>query len=567
MAGNKLAEAIQHHQAGRLDQAEAGYLSVLTSDPDNADAIHLLGVIAFQRGDLEEARERVSRALSINSSIAMYHANLGRIEKARGQLSAAISSCRQSLSIVPAQADVLSDLSGALVDMGDYDQALTVSKQALAIDPNFAPALINQGAAWFQKAKALHDAGDLTAAEDSYKFSIAANPDLAEAHCNLGNILRGDRRLNEALKHYDLALGIIPDQAEIHANKGVALQELNNLTEAIKSYRTATHLDPENAEAHRNLAMALLKRGEFEEGWKEFEWRWKTAHFASIRRDWNKPLWNGEPCTGKTILVHAEQGFGDTFQMARYLPELAGRGAKVIVEAPDTVGEVLQSAGGIERIIPPGTTLPDHDFHIPMMSLPGAFNTTFDNIPSPEGYLSAPDHAIECRKFKTPDTGKRKIGIVWKGNPTHPRDAARSPGLEAQRPLIENTDADFYSLQVGQGGEDIKAANLSTQITDLEPDLQTFSDTAAAIHHLDLVITPDTAVAHLAGAMGCPVWLMLEFASEWRWFEGREECSWYGMVRVFRQEKIGDWGSVLELISTALTIENILRRNPIGPGK
>jgi len=559
MAETCLAEAIEHHQAGRLEQAETGYRDVLSSDPDNADAIHLLGVIAFQRGDLEDARASVTQAISLDPSVALYHANLGRIAKARGQLSEAISAYRQAISLEPDASDVLSDLAGALVEVGQYQESLITSQQALDLHPNFPQAMINQAEACFQLGRAAQEEGRTDDAETQYRKAISSNPDHVEAHTNLGNILRADGRLNEALECYAQALTIFPGQSQTHSNKGVALQETGRREDAITSYREAIRLDDNNAEARRNLSMALLKGGAFEEGWSEFEWRWKTPHFAAIRRQWKKPQWAGERLSGRTVLVHAEQGFGDCFQMARYIPELKKRGGRVIVEAPDVLAEVLQTVGGIDEMITPGNpSLPNHDFHIPMMSLPGAFDTTFDNVPTPEGYLFAPRDAIERWQSKIPDTGKRKtgsrVGIVWKGNPIHPRDSARSPGLEAFRPLLD-TSTTFYSLQKDGGGEDIRAAGLTGQLVDLEPELQTFSDTAAAIDQLDLIITPDTAVAHLAGAMGKPVWILLEHIGEWRWFEEREACPWYVSARVFRQESSGDWGNVVGRITAAL--ENV----------
>ncbi len=580
MADKSLADIINDHQAGRLEQAEAGYRRLLENDPDNADAIHLLGVVFFQKGNLDAAREQVIRAISLNAGVALYFTNLGRIEKALDQITAAIEAYRQSLKLAPDQADVNSDIAAALVDAEEFAEALGFAERAIKLLPEFAAAHFNRGMALlglgqqyeaitafeetlrldrgfadahFQLGRMYQDTDQPQQAEQAYRRVLQVDPTRIEARCNLGNILRADVRLNEAVQLYDQALALSPDVAEIHSNKGVALHELGEREGAIGCYRRAIKLDPDDAETHRNLSMALLQGGEFGEGWKEFEWRWQTRHFAHTRRDWDKPQWFGEALNGQTVLVHAEQGFGDSFQFCRFIPLIAERGGRVILEAPYVAQDVLGTVGEFESIISPGNPLPLYDYHIPMMSLPGTFETTIDTIPSPGAYLSVPVGAeIAWREKLKSAAGKKRVGIVWKGNSEHSGNLWRSPGLEVFRSLLTLEHVEFYSLQKDDGEKDLHDAGLSAQVVDLHSQLNTFSDTAAVIDQLDLVITPDTSVAHLSGALGCPTWIMLPHVAEWRWGIGREDSPWYPDARLFRQSTSGDWERVISKIRDEL---------------
>jgi len=580
MTGKSLGDVIRDHQAGRLDLAEAGYKDLLNETPGNADAIHLLGVICFQKGRLEDARDLVLRAIALNDGDALYHSNLGRIEKARGQSTSAASAYRRSLEISADQADVNSDLAAALVDHGAYGDALQFAERALKLAPQFAPAAYNKGMAlaglerikdsircfqrcialddgfadaWFQLGRVFQAINDLEQAEQAYRQAVLKDPAQSEALCNLGNILRGDGRLTEALQCYDTALKIVPDQAEIHSNRGVVLQELGQRQQAISSYRRAIELNPDDAEAHRNLAMALLQIGEYSEGWQEFEWRWQTRHFAPIRRDWEVGQWGGEPLHGKSVLVHAEQGFGDSFQFCRYVPLLAERGARVFIEAPDAIKDVLGTLEGAGQIISPGGPLPRIDYQISMMSLPGVFKTKADNIPAPPSYLRPPSKSVlDWQGRVSAAVDSRRVGIAWKGNPENFRNLWRSPGLEVFRALMSLPNLKFFSLQKDDGEKDLIECNLTDSIIDFSADLKSFSDTAAIINQLDLVITPDTSIAHLSGALGCPTWVMLPHVAEWRWGIDTDDCPWYPNTRLFRQSDYGDWESVFSKISDGL---------------
>jgi len=292
--------------------------------------------------------------------------------------------------------------------------------------------------------------------------------------------------------------------------------------------------------------MALLQGGDFKEGWREFEWRWQTDHFAHIRRAWSKPQWDGRALGGETVLVHHEQGYGDTIQFSRYLPLIADRGGRVVVECPDALVGIVETVSGVDAVVRSDDQSVEYDFHVPMMSLPGVFSTTFDNLPDSVPYLLAPEAERARWSERLGEDGGKRIGLVWKGNTAHARNQWRSPGLRAFLSVLGNPDYTFYSLQKDEAPEDLRALGLTDRVRDLSGDLTTFSDTAGVIAKLDLVIAPDTAVAHLAGALAAPVWLLLPHVPEWRWFEDRDDSPWYPTMRVFRQPRPGDWRAVFD---------------------
>jgi len=565
--------AIAQHQAGQLAEAERIYRQVLAEYPDNADALHLLGVVAFQRGRLEEAETRIRAAIAEDSSVALYHANLGRVLKAAGRAEASVY--RNAVKLDPDNAEVLSDLGGVLLEQGLSDEAVECCRQALKINPGLKEAAFNLGLglkakgdggaalgafdkalaiaddyadAYFERGQLLQEAGELALAIEAYSRATAIDPTMVEALCNLGNIHRQHLEPDKAISCYQTALRIDPELPEVRSNLGVALQETGDRTGAIENYRAALARNPADAETHRNLAMALLQGGDFEEGWREFEWRWQTTHFAHIRRVWPKPQWDGRDLDGETVLVHHEQGYGDTIQFSRYLPLIAEKGGRVVVECPDALAGLVETIAGVATVVQSDGPAIDYDFHIPMMSLPSVFSTNFENIPVQIPYFQVPDPE-RARWFERlgEDEGKR-VGVVWEGNAAHARNQWRSPGLEIFLPVFEDLDCAFYSLQKDEAAADLSAFGLSDRVHDLSRDLRTFSDTAAVIAHLDLVIAPDTAVAHLAGALGIPIWLAVPHIAEWRWFEGRKDSLWYPTMRVFRQPRPGDWRTVFDRV-------------------
>lgn len=579
-----LGRAISCHQADNLDEAERLYREILRGHPDHADATHLLGVVLFQRGDYERAEDFVRKAIAIDPKFAMYHANLGRIRMAAGQAGDAIPAYRDAIELDPDNAAQHSDLAAAQVTHGDYDAARARARLALELDPDLAQAHLNLGLAirgiggaaareakgCFQRAIALaphmadaHQAlgeelqsqGDDDAAMECYRMAIRAQPGMVEAHCNLGNILRDRQDLDAALVQYDAALETDDGVAAVHANRAVALHEKGRFQDALEAYGRAIELAPEDPEVHRNRAMTLLLMGRFSDAWPEYEWRLGTARFARERRTWKQPRWSLDAVSASdrcTVLIHAEQGLGDTVQFVRYATLVHERGFHVTLECQPELVRLLQPMDSLTQVIARGETLPSFDFQVPLMSLPGAFATDLSSLPSDVPYLSAPQEDREAWHRHLDDLQTPRIGLCWKGSAAHPRDQVRSPGLAPLLPILEMSGAAFVSLQKEGGSKDIETLNAQEKIYDPTSRLDDFAATAGLLANLDLIITCDTAVGHLAGALGRPVIMVLPQVAEWRWLMGRDDTPWYPSMRLIRQSVAGDWDGVVVELETYL---------------
>ncbi|MBB55455.1 MAG: hypothetical protein CMF67_13880 [Magnetovibrio sp.] len=564
----ELQTAIKLHQSGCLSEAGELYADIVKKKPGHSDAHHLLGVVEFQRAAFDKALDLIDTAISLCPQAAIYHSNRGRVLKAVGKNTAAASAFARALYLQPGVPESLSDLAGALIDSGEPDTAILFAKRAIERGPDLASGHYNYGLAatslneFSSARKAFERAVDLAPgfapalfelgcshqaennddmAERYYRRAIATDPLLIEAHANLGNILRSRSVLEEAIAHYDAALNEDPEHAVVHGNRGVALQEMGDTVGALSAYDRALALDPENAETQRNRAQLLLQMGRLPEGWAGFEWRWKTKHFASILRNWHCPQWNGRPQRDATVLVHAEQGFGDTIQFARYLPMMAAKVGRVVLECPAPLSKLMARCEGVDDVIVSGSPLPVFDFHIPMMSLPGIFATDLNTIPDDIPYLSIASELRDAWSERIGGKGRFRIGVVWKGSDQHQRNTWRSPGLAALQPLLKVQDVHWVSLQKDDEASDLRIEKMTSTLLALGGLLRDFSDTAAVMAHLDLIITPDTAVAHLAGALGRPVWLMLPHVAEWRWLMTRDDSPWYPTMRLYRQHIRGDW--------------------------
>ena len=415
---------------------------------------------------------------------------------------------------------------------------------AIRLKPVFAEAHSNLG-------NVLKDLGRLDDAIAAYNNAIQLKPDFAEAHSNLGNALQDLGRLDEAVAAYNQAIRFKPDFAEAHSNLGNALKNLGRLDDAIAAHNSAIFHQPDYAQGHFNLGIGLLLSGDISNGWTEYEWRWRREEKAAALRGFSKPQWQGEAVNGRTVLLHAEQGLGDTIQFCRYAALVAARGGRVILQTPRPLLSALSGVKGVDRLIAAGAPLPAFDVHCPLMSLPHIFGTRLATIPAPLAYIPVEEaKRRNWRQFFSPATG-RKIGLVWAGNPQHGNDRNRSLPFAAFAPLWNIPGVRWYSLQVGERRADLDAAPPGV-IEDLSPYLDDFAETAAAISQLDLVLTVDTSVAHLAGAIGRPTWVMLPFAPDWRWLMGRQDSPWYPSVRLFRQDRRGAWESVIHSIEAAL---------------
>jgi hypothetical protein len=430
-----------------------------------------------------------------------------------------------------------------LLQAGKAEQALYCFHRALLVIPSNPTLHLYSGAA-------LHDLQRFDEAVESYGKALNASPCMGEAHNNLGNSLIALGRFDDAVDSFSKAVTFVPMSPVPLAARASALQALGKIAEAEADCRSAIAIAPDFASAHWNLALNLLLQGQYIEGWREYEWRWKKPDFTSPRRHTDIPLWDGSPLHGRTILLHAEQGFGDAIQFVRYVSPVVERGGNVIVECHPEIVPLIQSMDGIQGIVPFGGALPHISYQVPLLSLPHIFGTTVQTIPLPDSYLSVPtDYRKKWQQLMPEVTAGIRVGIVWAGK-SFP-DPLRSCCLIDFAPFQAIKNATFYSLQVGGKAEQADLPDFP--LIDLTEQIRNFADTAALIGQLDLVISIDTAVAHLAGALGKPVWLLLPFAPDWRWMRGQSDSPWYSTMRLFRQDIPRGWEQVISTITGNLT--------------
>ena len=577
----QLKSGLWHHQAGRLAEAERIYRQVLAQQPNHADALHLLGVLAGQAGRLDAGIELIRRSIRIKPDYAEAYDNLGNALKRKGHVDEAIAAYRQAIAIRPNYTEAYNNLGNALKGRGQLDEAIAAYRQAIALRPNFAEAHSNLGIALKDKGQldeaiaayrqaialrpnfpeahsnlgiALKDKGQFDEAIAAFRQAIALNPNIPEAHSNLGNALHDRGQLDEAIVAYRQAIALNPNVPGVHSNLGKALNDKGQLDEAIAVYRQAIALRPNFAGAHNNLSLALLARGDFQQGWEEFEWRLKCEDFPSHQRNLTQPQWDGCPLEGRTILLHTEQGFGDAIQFIRYLPVVAQRGGRIIIACQSQLQRLFLTMAGTCQIVTPGQPLPAFDLHCPLLSLPRVFGTTLDNIPQIVPYLTPEPALAEAwsRTLGAPD-GQLRVGLAWAGNPRFKWDRTRSVNLQQLAPFAAARGVKFYSLQKGPPGEQAKNPPVGLELVDLGPELNDFVDTAAVMSLMDLIITTDTSVPHLAGALGRSVWVMLQLVPDFRWLHDRTDSPWYPTMRLFRQPSRGDWDSVITRVVDALS--------------
>lgn len=408
-------------------------------------------------------------------------------------------------------------------------------RKALSFDPLFTDAALHL-------AHCLHLEKKFLSALEIYDQLISDSCENAHILNNRGNTLLEMCRYQEAASSFEQALELAPHLHDARVTLATCYQAMGRIKEAMAACNAVLAAAPDHAEAHWNRALLLLLRGDYQAGWKEYEWRWQKRNFSSPRRDFPQPRWNEEPVQGKTILIHAEQGFGDTIQLSRYLPMLADTGAKVIFECHPPLVSLLKNLDSRIVVMEQDHPLPDFDLHLPLLSLPMIFGTTLETIPSNIPYLKSSAETSNISHLF--DTLKFKIGICWAGK-SYP-DPSRSCSAELLAPLGELDGIAWYSLQM-QTNE-----KLPFPATNLAPLIKDFNDTAMFMEHLDLIITIDTAVAHLAGAMGKAAWIMLAYAPDWRWMLERKDSPWYPSARLFRQKDLGGWHEILEEIKSAL---------------
>jgi Tfp pilus assembly protein PilF len=536
-----LADAQAKLNAGETAAAEHALRTALAADPMHARAWHHLGLIAQGRADHAAAAGLFHRALALASDTAVAHNNLGVSLGALGRGDEAIACYRRALALQPDYAKACLNLGAALMDSDALAEAGDYLTRAAALDPRLPEAPYNLG-------NLAEKHGEFAAAAEHFRRATALRPQFYEAHNNLGAVLLKAGDPVPAHASFERAVALKSGEAEAHHNLASALTELGRYDEALASCRRATAADPAHAQANFTEAILLLAQGKLREGFEKYEWRWKLG--TQVPRNFPVPLWNGEDLAGRTILLHGEQGFGDTIQGLRYVPLVAARGARVVLEVPAPLTQLAARLPGVAELVASGQTLPRFDLCCPLLSLPRAFATTLDTIPADVPYLSAEPDAVERWREHLQGAGL-KVGIAWAGSPLHRSDARRSIDVEKLEPLLRLKGARWCSLQVGERAADL-ARLAPGLVTDLAPRLSDFAETAAAIANLDLVVTVDTAVAHLAGALGRPAWVMLRAMPDWRWLIDRDDSPWYPTLRLFRQRRRGDWNEVVRRVRTAL---------------
>jgi tetratricopeptide (TPR) repeat protein len=537
------------HRAGKLAEAEAIYRAILLAEPRHADAYYLLGIMAHQKGDHAGGAALIRQALAVDEGKAEYWYNLGVVLVALKDFGGAAAACRRALALKPDEPDTWNVLGVALAGLGRFEDAAAAYQEAAARDPANADVHNNLAAARLEL-------GCLDEAATAVDQALAARPSFAQAWHNLACIRREQSRCDDGLAAVDRALALDPDFHEAWLAKGALLGDAGRTDEAIAVYRDLIARAPDCAEAHFHLATDLLLTGVFAEGWREHEWRWRRGPQQYRRRDFEPPMWDGGDFVGKTLLIHAEQGIGDTFQFIRFAALAKARGGAVVVEAPARLHALLNTAAGIDRLVASGGPLPPFATHAPLLSLPLIFGTDLASIPAPGRYLAADPALVRRWRMRLEALPRPWVGLAWQGSPTYRGDRRRSIPLKLFAGLVREGPASFISLQKGPGEEQIAASGLAEVLhhfaaaVDVGPDA--FVDTAAIIENLDLVITSDTAVPHLAGALGRPVWTLLPFAPDWRWLLGREDSPWYPTMRLFRQKSSGDWPEVIARVAVAL---------------
>ena len=507
---SQMQRLTQLRRTGKWAEAERLNKELLVSHPQEILLLNELGNLLLSQGRPKEAQEWLEKSLRLSAD-----------------------------QFIP-----LSDYATALGLLGRLDASLDAFDRALTLKPDDAATHYNRGLILERQNRP-------EKALASYDLAIAFDPSLSPAHNNRGNVLKGFNRLEDALECYNRALALDDANADAHSNRGVVLQELGRLEEALASYDTAIARRPGFAMAYKNKAILKLLRGEFEEGWQLFEWRWK-ADLQGEFRNFAKPLWLGdEPLIKRVLLVQAEQGFGDILQFCRYVPMLKGLVGKIILEAPKPLVSILATLPSDVTVVERGQPLPAFDQYCPLLSLPLAFKTTVKNIPAKVPYLSVVLGKQSAWRQRLGPKKKTRIGLAWSGKEQYIHDTKRSIPLERLKPLLK-LPLEFHSLQKDYRPKEETLLSGFPQIQNHKSELGDFSDTAALVSEMDLVVSADTSVAHLAGALNKPFWVMLPFVPNYRWLLDRPDSPWYPSATLFRQPALGDWEAVIRQVVSRL---------------
>jgi tetratricopeptide (TPR) repeat protein len=613
-----LAQAMEHHNAGHLREAEQGYRLILQRDPNNVDALNLLGVIAGTAGNAQAAAELIGRAVSLkpddpdllgnyatalrqagrmneamevfNRSVAIKEdptvlMGMGDSYRQKQKFEQAAGCYRRAADLRPNDVAPIYALGSLLLSVHAIEQALPALQQAAALAPERAEIRRDLGIALLQFQRFEESADECGKALEKNPNDVLALSHRALALRRLGRSEEADQcfqriidlpvkghaelfnralalehldRFEEAVDVYQQSIKSNPSAVLVYINLGSLLQRMGQPTKAMEWFERAMKMAPQISLTHLDRAVVLLLQGNLAEGWKEYDWRWRCPERHPPMRPFPQPLWRDQDVAGKTVFLHSEQGLGDAVQFIRYAPMVQARGAKVIVEVQQELVALARTMQGIDQVIGRDDPLPPFDLHAPLMDLPMIFGTVLRNVPAEIPYFHSDPQKVQAwaqRLEQDEPNGrcKLRVGLVWAGRPSHPYDKSRSIKLAQYAPLAAlAARVSFFSLQKGSGVDQLKDPPAGLALRDYTSDLHDFTDTAALLENLDLLITVDTSVAHVAGALGRPVWVLVGIAPDWRWLERRDDSPWYPTLRLFRQQKRLDWTKPIEKIASEL---------------
>ncbi|MBF0246980.1 MAG: tetratricopeptide repeat protein [Alphaproteobacteria bacterium] len=561
----------------RVADAAEHFLRALALNPEYADAHNNLGGVLLRQGKFTEALDHCRKAAELNPAHVDAHFNQGRALRELGRAEDAVAAFQKVVDLNPAHGDALTDLGQALNDLGRCDEAADALQKAVALEPDHALR-------WNILGVVLLAKGEHARAAEQFRKAAAIAPDFLDAHNNLGNMLLMLGRYDEAVTCFERAIALRPDIMGLYMNISLALRDAGRLDEAetylrmvvgreprnavafkelgtVLTYRDrldeastffqqAITLEPDYGEARFELGLSQLLHGDFAHGWENYAWRRRMSAHPLMKRQYDKPLWDGGDLTGKTIYLYPEQGMGDTIQFVRFAKDVADRGGRVILETPKALEPLLRTVEGPNDVIVDSAAAPAFDCHASLMDLGGILRVTPENASGRAPYLRAPDSAMEAWSGRIANDETLRVGMVWGGNPNHKQDAIRSIPADMFSSFADIPGVSLYSLQVGRDGEAEQA--FAGKIIDLAPFLTDFGQTAAAMMQLDLVIAVDTSAAHLAGALGRPVWTLVQKVPDWRWLREGSESYWYPTMRLFRQHKLDSWVEAVEDVRAAL---------------
>jgi len=545
-------------QKGEISEAKLIYESALKLDSRNFNANQLLGLVMLEEGEVEMAIILLKEAIKINPAVTNPQINIANAYCSIENYEDAIYHYLAAVQINPQLSKPYYGLGLCYDHLSQFDSAIKNYIHAIQLEPNFVDAYLNLGSCLEEKKM-------VQAAIESYEQAIKIDPTYSMAYNNLGNALKKLCRFEEAVESFKSAVLFDPKFALAYSNLGVLYRDLGLMDKSLECFNLALKIDPEFKSAKYNNSLALLYIGDFKNGFREYEYRWESNSLRGSRRSYEKPLWLGEePLLGKTILVHGEQGLGDMIQFCRYIDLIAGLGAKVILEIPSSVAQLMTSLAGVSKVIPTGEELPYFDYYCPMLSLPLAFKSELTTVPVKIPYLGVSEQKKKNWQERLSEDYKFRVGLVWSGGSRPDQPELFEVNNRRNIPLkklaqIAHTEIQFYSLQKGETAElELRELRESTvnefNILDFTSDLLDFTDTAALIENLDLIISVDTAVAHLAGALAKPIWLLNRYDSDWRWLLDRDDSPWYPSLKIYRQKEYDNWDNLIELIRLDLSV-------------